>query len=123
MSGVLVEDISTGHHWMSKRGNSQVHHLERSRAEGPVLFLLCNQTMARASTVPFLGMSATFINMDLVSSLAAFTSHTVECFGQWKAHHYSAYAEISNTKMKESINRKKKSITGSKSNHNNYLNA
>lgn len=48
-----------------KRGNSQVHHLERSRAEGPVLFLLYNQTMARASIVTFLGMSAMFISMDL----------------------------------------------------------
>lgn len=90
-----------------KRGNSQVHHLERSRAEGPVLFLLYNQTMARASIVTFLGMSAMFINMDLVSSLAAFISYAVECFGQWKAHHYSVYAESSNTKMKESVSRKK----------------
>lgn len=49
-----------------------------------------------------------------VSSLAAFISYAVECFGQWKAHHYSVYAESSNTKMKESVSRKKNPLQDQK---------
>lgn len=45
---------------------------DRSRAEHHV-FLLYNETKFHASVVKFLGMSITFVNMDHLSNLAAFT--------------------------------------------------
>lgn len=45
---------------------------DRSRAEHHV-FVLYNETKFHASVVKFLGMSITFVNMDHLSNLAAFT--------------------------------------------------